>query len=851
MAKKIVLFSDGTGNSSAKAEKTNVWRLFEALVQADGTQVAHYDDGVGTASNKYLAALGGAFGWGLKRNVIDLYKFVCRNHQEGDPIYGFGFSRGAYTIRMVVGLIASQGLVPYETEELLDRKARAAFREYRWTKHWKWHHLACLLRLAIGLLFRLRDALIRDRYDSKANYHNVSVAFLGLWDTVAAYEMPIEEIKRAMDRWLWPMGFSDCTLSPIVAKAFHALSLDDQRATFHPMLWDEYEEARMVRAKSVPAGRLTQVWFAGVHSNVGGGYPEDRLSLVALDWIAQHAHANGLQFNPLALQLISEQKSSFARMYDSRAGGGVFYRYAPRRMQYVPVVHSSVIHRMAEGCDGYAPASLPEKFEVLTPDGMIATLSQASALVQSSNPHKAALGVAMGKLAQPKQEELEFVWDTVWWRRLAYFATVFLATLLVVYPVIDRRLNEGLGTANALSSGIVASLVGALSAFIPNYLTWWVDALRDLPVAFALIVAGLAVSLYFGAFLRTRIQDRAVHAWHDVTRPGLIATFAKRAHGMAILLILGTILAAAVLVRGVYRDWSTQAQIAWGLIFAFMALLALFRTITTNRLERVAGAGVRQPLKGTVMLSIARALRTSDAMQRFNRFFANWFVPAVFLAIMGFIALMLLNKAGIEVDKAVNSSCQATSSLLPVRDKVVIAASDFATRDACWASGLGLEKGARYRIRLDIREEWFDGGHRADLSGFDSDTLVHWAALGLKQSWRGKWFQPLARIGVLGNDEYLLEPVAPFSVHDGYAGRLHTPDPCQPLDDDTARKAVANAPTPPDRRSMTTEFIARTTGELFLYVNDAMPLVGGRECFTRNNRGTAKVSVERVSPAGT
>ena len=84
MSKCIVLFSDGTGNSSAKAQKTNVWRLFQAIDQRDSTLLAMYDDGVGTSSNKYLAALGGAFGFGLKRNVIDLYKFVCRNWNEGD-----------------------------------------------------------------------------------------------------------------------------------------------------------------------------------------------------------------------------------------------------------------------------------------------------------------------------------------------------------------------------------------------------------------------------------------------------------------------------------------------------------------------------------------------------------------------------------------------------------------------------------------------------------------------------------------------------------------------------------------------------------------------------------------------
>ena len=87
--RKIVLFSDGTGNSSGKANKTNVWRMFKALNQTNADQLAKYDDGVGTSSIKFLAAIGGAFGWGLKRNVIDLYKFVCRNYEPGAEIYGF------------------------------------------------------------------------------------------------------------------------------------------------------------------------------------------------------------------------------------------------------------------------------------------------------------------------------------------------------------------------------------------------------------------------------------------------------------------------------------------------------------------------------------------------------------------------------------------------------------------------------------------------------------------------------------------------------------------------------------------------------------------------------------------
>ena len=132
MARKIILLSDGTGNSAAKVWRTNVWRTFEALDLSGNDQVAFYDDGVGTSSFKPWAMLGGAFGFGLKRNVVDIYKFACRNYRDGnDQLFGFGFSRGAFTIRVVGGLILNQGLVTAQNEKDLDYKARAANRRYR------------------------------------------------------------------------------------------------------------------------------------------------------------------------------------------------------------------------------------------------------------------------------------------------------------------------------------------------------------------------------------------------------------------------------------------------------------------------------------------------------------------------------------------------------------------------------------------------------------------------------------------------------------------------------------------------------------------------------------------------
>ena len=385
VTKRIVLFSDGTGNSSAKSEKTNVWRLFQALDQKDPGQIAYYDDGVGTSSNKYLAMLGGVFGWGLKRNVINLYKFVCRNYESGAEISGFGFSRGAFTIRVLVGLIATEGLVAFRSEEELNRNARAAYRHYRSKRFPSYSPIVVIMR---GLRDFFMWAWNRVRgYQTykelteatcKSGRTDIPIHFLGLWDTVAAYGMPIDELKYGIDWLLWPMLFADLKLSPLVKRACHALSLDDERATFHPVLWDEIAEAQMVANKEVPVGRLTQVWFAGVHSNVGGGYPEDQLPLVSLDWMMGQATANGLTLLKSAVDAVSLAKSSYARIYDSRAGFGIYYRYSPRQipvgmdtgdLKIRPIIHGSVVMRMANGSDLYAPISLRREFWVLAPNG--------------------------------------------------------------------------------------------------------------------------------------------------------------------------------------------------------------------------------------------------------------------------------------------------------------------------------------------------------------------------------------------------------------------------------------------------------------------------------------------------
>src|ERR1700761_4499522 len=252
MSKNIVLLSDGTGNSSSSVFKTNVWRLFQILDLRDPErQIAFYDDGVGTSSFRLFAILGGIFGLGLKRNVIAIYSFCCRNYRRGDRIYCFGFSRGSFTIRIVAAMIASQGLVDYNDNEAdLARFAADAYRRYR--RRFNGGILKYLGKIGIDLrgirdfVIRLWRQLCRQPVSAPSPIEVESMHFVGIWDTVDAYGGPIQEMTRAIDYWVWPLSMPDRFMSAWVLRACHALALEDERDAFTPVVWDE----RYLRAKA-------------------------------------------------------------------------------------------------------------------------------------------------------------------------------------------------------------------------------------------------------------------------------------------------------------------------------------------------------------------------------------------------------------------------------------------------------------------------------------------------------------------------------------------------------------------------------------------------------------------------
>lgn len=513
MGRKIVLLSDGTGNSAAKVWRTNVWRVFESIDLSGSGQVAFYDDGVGTSSFKPLAILGGAFGYGLKRNVLDLYKFACRNfHDKDDEIFGFGFSRGAFTMRVVVGLIMEQGIIQAPSERELDRKARAAYRDFR---RRNFH-----TKFRTERLFRwLRDLFIRSDYSKDNNFHNATVRFLGLWDTVAAYGMPVEEMTRGISDYIFPLLLPSFELDPRVKRACHALSIDDERTTFHPVLWDERAEPPLVpRADGrlhLADERISQVWFAGVHSNVGGGYPDDSLAHIPLTWIMNEAASAGLTFktnahaSPQTLLHPPTVEDKDGRQYDPRSGLGGYYRYGPRDIHElgkellarrgahaVPKIHVSVLKRIRNNAHVYAPNGIPADYQVVTDLG--------EALPPQQNPYEAPAQ------AQARANKQECAWNIIWQRRIVYFLTVGVSFYLAVFPLMKAAppSAEFETRLRWISDGI--RMVGNV---LPGAAETWINGFARQPFRFIVVVAVLVVLMLWGARLAARIQNEMSVLW--------------------------------------------------------------------------------------------------------------------------------------------------------------------------------------------------------------------------------------------------------------------------------------------------------------------------------------------------
>jgi uncharacterized protein (DUF2235 family) len=260
---KLAVFADGTWNRAEdESRRTNVAKLHALAIndRARG-QLTFYDEGVGV--NMWEKIRGGLFGVGISQNIKDGYEFLVREWGGGGEaaheVFLFGFSRGAYTVRSLAGLLGRIGLVKDP------RRIDEAYDLYREAKSDK-------AKPAIAK-FQQEHVAVKPR-----------IRMIGVWDTVGALGIPLNLLNRLNP---FPHKFHDTSLGQRVEAAYHAVAVDERRVAYVPSLWDP-----------LPPGStqiLEQVFFPGAHSDVGGGYSDDRkLGDITLEWMARRAARHGL-----------------------------------------------------------------------------------------------------------------------------------------------------------------------------------------------------------------------------------------------------------------------------------------------------------------------------------------------------------------------------------------------------------------------------------------------------------------------------------------------------------------------------------------------------------------------------
>ncbi|KEZ77453.1 hypothetical protein C41B8_09641 [Salinisphaera hydrothermalis C41B8] len=313
VSKNIAIFCDGT-NDQFGSVTTNVVHLLRLSERDSDRQRTFYEPGVGTFGANLFSVnigtflgklLGAAFGYGLAQNLTRAYRYVVETHEPGDRVFIFGFSRGAFTARSLARLLDAGGLPEPGDSRQLER---------------------------------IVETYLVDGADALSRYDNARVCrphFVGVWDTVAALGVLL--------RW---HRFDDRCLSPGVAHAAQALAIDEQRAAFEPTLWAEPEADQSIH----------QVWFAGVHSDIGGGYRDRGLADITLYWMLGQARRCGLHLAPHADP--DRPGDALGRRHDSYVG---CWRWLGRHRRRVPPnasIHASVRTRM-QACPAYAPGNLP------------------------------------------------------------------------------------------------------------------------------------------------------------------------------------------------------------------------------------------------------------------------------------------------------------------------------------------------------------------------------------------------------------------------------------------------------------------------------------------------------------
>lgn len=250
--KKIALFLDGSWQN--KSNNTNISKMYKLCT--DESIVKYYDGGVGSSKSIWDKITGGVFGSGVQKNIIEAYDFIKRTYEDGDQIFIYGFSRGAFTARSLAGFLDLVGL----PEKNSNISSLTLFNYYKEKKY-----------------DAISDLIVQDKTK------DVNIKMIGVFDTVKSIGSPIN-IGGINKNW----SFHNSHLCENTENAFHAVSIDERRYNFKPVLWTAKNDTQMVK----------QRYFAGDHSDVGGGYKNnDTASLSALNWMIKNSNICGLNIN--------------------------------------------------------------------------------------------------------------------------------------------------------------------------------------------------------------------------------------------------------------------------------------------------------------------------------------------------------------------------------------------------------------------------------------------------------------------------------------------------------------------------------------------------------------------------
>ncbi len=319
ITKNIIICCDGTDNKFG-VNNTNVVKLFQRLNCRIPEQKGFYDPGVGAYSpeGRIEENMGKAFGYGLQKNIEDAYLYLMNTYHQGDKIYMFGFSRGAFTARALAGMLRKCGLLEKGSINLIPFASK---------------------------VYNTRNNSTVAAGFKRTYCRKCAPFFIGVWDTVASLG------------YFMGKKFFDATLNEKIKFGYQAVSIDEKRKKFPISLWN--------KNNSQSGQVIEQVWFPGVHSDVGGSYQERGLSDGALKWMIEKAQSAGVLFKNTWAQGINPDPTDKKAIHESRKNLWKIWKPLLRNIPENSLIHQSVFDRI-DADIGYHPENLPEKFTVVS-----------------------------------------------------------------------------------------------------------------------------------------------------------------------------------------------------------------------------------------------------------------------------------------------------------------------------------------------------------------------------------------------------------------------------------------------------------------------------------------------------